>query len=61
MAKGESFVLMEYNDGERDENDSLDEIVCRWEDKTETAAIPYEKEQDEPQEANIKGLECPAT
>ena len=48
MAVGERFALMEYYDGERGNNDALPEIVCRW-----------EKEQDEPHEANIKGIECP--
>ena len=56
MAKDESFVLMEYNDGERGENDSLPEIVCRWEDEIERPATPYEIKPDKPKEIKpIKG------
>ena len=48
MAKDESFVLMEYNDGERGENDSLPEIVCRWKEEIERPATPYEIKPDMP-------------
>ena len=57
MAKDESFVLMEYNDGERGENDSLPEIVCRWEDEIENPATPYEIKPDMPKAIKpIKGV-----
>ena len=56
MAKDESFVLMEYNDGERGENDSLPEIVCRWKEEIERPATPYEIKPDRPKEIKpIKG------
>ena len=57
MAKDESFVLMEYDDGGRGENDSLPEIVCRWEDEIERPATPtYEMKSDKPKEIKpIKG------
>ena len=56
MAKDESFVLMEYNDGERGENDSLPEIVCRWKEEIERPAAPYEIKPDKPKEIKpIKG------
>lgn len=56
MAKDESFVLMEYDDGRRGENDFLPEIVCRWEDETERPAIPYEIKPDKPKDIKpIKG------
>ena len=57
MAKDESFVLMEYDDGRRGENDSLPEIACRWEDETERPAIPYEIKPDMPKAIKpIKGV-----
>ena len=57
MAKDESFVLMEYNDGERGENDSLPEIVCRWKEEIERPATPYEIKPDMPKAIKpIKGV-----
>ena len=57
MAKDESFVLMEYNDGERGGNDSLPEIVCRWEDEIERPDTPYEIKPDMPKAIKpIKGV-----
>ena len=40
MAVGEHFVIMEYYDGERGNNDALPEIVSRWEDEIENPATP---------------------
>ena len=57
MAKDDSFMLMEYDDGERGGYGFLPEIVCRWEDETERPAIPYEIKPDMPKAIKpIKGV-----
>lgn len=57
MAKDEGFMLMEYDDEGRGENDSLPEIVCRWEDEIERPATPYVIKPDMPKAIKpIKGV-----